>query len=208
MTMKMYAAVAVVLLVAGCGRAETAGSDTTTQVTPSTTTPSPSSPTGIASGEPIPITLVVAPGRVGPVKTGMTKAQASATGYFDTDVKVGGEECSRVEPLEWKKVYQDRVDVLTDDAGNIASMAISGNIKTTKGVGVGSTLGEVNAAYGSAISPAIEAGYSQTGVFVNSGSQWLGFLIDEDFNLVTPASKVTLMEVTSGTKPGLMRDGC
>lgn len=207
MKLKMYTAAAIVLLVAGCGGTKTASDDATSRGTPPTT-PSASSPTGIASGEPIPITLVVAPGRVGPVKAGMTKAQAAATGYFDTDVKVGAEECSRVEPLEWKKVYQDRVDVLTDDAGNIASMAISANIKTTKGVGVGSTLGEVNAAYGSAISPAIEAGYSQTGVFVNSGSKWLGFLIDEKYDKVTPASKVTLMEVTNGTKPGLMRDGC
>lgn len=206
MRLKFCAVIAALLLTTACGNDKKADPDPTIEA-PTTTASSQS--TGIASGEPIPIKLDVAPGRVGKVHVGMTKNQAAATGYFDTDVKVGGEECPRIEPLQWKKVYQDNVDVLTDDDnGSIVAMGIRGDLKTDKGVGVGNTLAAINDVYGDAASPAEEAGYTQTGVYVNTGDDWLGFLVNAEFTKVKSTSKVTFMEVSKGAKPGLMRDGC
>lgn len=205
----LCAAIAVIVLAAGCGSTTSTNGETSAGGTPPTATaPTSAAPTGIASGEPIPMRLDVAPGRIGSVKAGMTKSQAAATGYFETDVTVGGDVCNHVEPLQWKPAYRNDLDVLTNRAGTIVSIGIRGQLRTTKGVGVGSSLGQVNAAYGDAVSPAVEAGYGQTGVFVNSGDDWLGFLVNEQFSKVSPSSLVTFMEVTKGAKPELMRDGC
>lgn len=210
MKLRLSAVIAAILFAAACGSVDTANTDPTVEdtATATPTTATTATPTGIASGEPIPAKLDVAPGRVGPVHAGMTKAQAAATGFFDTDVKVGSDVCDHVEPLQWKKGYRDFVDVLTTDAGVIGSMGITNTLKTTKGIGIGNTLGQVNAAYGDAVSPAQEAGYNQTGVYVNTGDDWLGFLVNQQFSKVSPASKVTFMEVTKGAKPDLIRDGC
>ena len=202
MKLRILAAVAALLVTAACGDNQAA------DPAPTPTKATTASPTAIASGEPVPKKLDIAPGRIGAVKVGMTKAEAAATGYFDTDVEVGGDVCNRVEPLQWKKFYEDQVDVLTDDAGSIVSMGVRKGLKTDKGITVGSTLGQVNSAYGDTVSPAQKAGYDQAGVFVTDGDKWLGFLVNETWNDVTPSSKVTFIEVTEGSKPDLMRDGC
>ena len=202
MKLRILAAVAALLVTAACGDSKTA------DPAPTPTKTTSASPTAIASGEPVPKKLDIAPGRIGTVKVGMTKAEAAATGYFDTDVEVGADVCEHVEPLKWKKFYEDQVDVITTEAGSIVSMGVRKDLKTDNGITIGSTLGEVNDAYGDSISPAQEAGYDQAGVFVTDGDKWLGFLVDETWNDVTPSSKVTFIEVTKGSKPDLMRDGC
>ena len=74
------------------------------------------------------------------------------------------------------------------------------------GLGVGSTLREVSGVHETA--ELTEAGYGQTGVFVTEGDRWLGYLFDADPESVGPKDKVVLVEVTQGTRPDLMRDGC
>ncbi|MGZ5370234.1 hypothetical protein, partial [Aeromicrobium sp.] len=80
-------------------------------------------------------------------------------------------------------------------------------LKTDTGISVGSTLGDVQAAY-SKLSPAVEAGYGQTGVYYSTSEGWIGFLFDESIGQVTKASKVSFIEVTKDNRPDLMRDGC
>lgn len=151
--------------------------------------------------------LVVAPGRVGPVRAGMTRDEAFDTGLFDTDVEVPGEDCGRVEPLAWKADYASSLDVLTQENGSVVSLGVRGEQpKTAEALGVGSTLRQVTRAYETA--EMTEAGYGQTGIFVTEGDAWLGFLFDEDLDAIGPRSKVTMMEVTTGTRPDLLRDGC
>jgi len=199
--MALCAVAAVLVVTAACGSERTADP----APTPSATTSA--SPTTIASGEPVPGKLDIAPGRIGSVKVGMTKSEAAATGYFDTDVKVGADICTHIEPLQWKKSYQNQVDVVTDDAGSIISMGVRKGLKTDTGVGIGNTLDDVRDAYAN-LSPAIEAGYGQTGVFFSTSAGWIGFLFNEDIADVTPSSEVTFIEVTKDVRPDLIRDGC
>lgn len=204
-TTAVVAAVAMLLLTTACsGDDSPKAQPTPTPASTSTTT----TPTAIATGEPAPVKLEIAPGRIGAALVGMTKAQASATGYFDTDVKYPADDCHGTVPLEWKEMYEDQVDVLTSEDGTIVSMGVLKTLKTGKGVGIGSTLGEVNDAYGDSVSPAQEAGFNQAGVFVTDGDKWLGFLVNQTWNDVTPSSKVTFIEVTKGSKPDLIRSGC
>jgi len=197
---RIFAAVVVLLLTAACGDNKTAD--------PTPSEPTKASPTAIVSGEPVPKKLDIAPGRIGTVLVGMTKSEAASTGYFDTDVKVGSDVCPHIEPLQWKKFYQDRVDVITDKAGSIVSMGVrQSGLETADAITVGSTLGEVREAY-SNLSPAVESGYGQTGVFYSTSAGWIGFLFNESIGQVTKDSKVSFIEVTKDSKPELMRDGC
>lgn len=182
----------------------TASTPSTTASSPATTATPTTEPTVALPGIE---ELVVAPGRVGPVRTGMTRDEAFDTGLFDADVEVPGEGCGRVEPLGWKSDYAGSLDVLTKDDGTVVSMGVRGEQpKTAEALGVGSTLRQVSRAYETA--EMTEAGYGQTGIFVTEGDAWLGFLFNEDLEAIGPKSKVTMMEVTAGTKPDLMRDGC
>ncbi len=175
----------------------------TTTATPTSESPTTEPPAALPSVD----ELLVSPGRVGPVLAGMTRDEALATGLFDTDVETGGEECGRTEPLGWKADYTSTLDVLTTDDGTVVSLGVRGEQpRTADGLGVGSTLQQVSSVYENA--EMVEAGYSQTGVFVTEGEQWLGFLFDADPESIGPQEKVLLVEVTQGTKPDLMRDGC
>ncbi|WP_313408662.1 hypothetical protein [Aeromicrobium sp.] len=204
------------VLAAAAALTLTACSDDPQPTDPTTATPSSSE--SAPASTPTPTTeptavlpdiaeLVVAPGRVGPVRAGMTRDEAFDTGLFDADVEVPGEGCGRVEPLAWKSDYAASLDVLTKEDGTVVSIGVRGEQpKTAEALGVGSTLGQVSRAYETA--EMTEAGYGQTGIFVTEGDAWLGFLFNEDLEAIGPKSKVVMMEVTTGTRPDLMRDGC
>lgn len=177
----------------------------TVATTSAPTSPSPT--TEAAVSLPAVDELLVSPGRIGPVLAGMSRDEALATGLFDADVEVGGEECGRTDPLGWKTAYTSTLDVQATDDGMIVSMGVRGEQpRTADGLGVGSTLRQVSRVYENA--EMMEAGFGQTGVFVTEGEKWLGFLFDADPESIGPKEKVFLVEVTQGTKPDLMRDGC
>jgi hypothetical protein len=179
---------------------EATATPTTPSATTATTTPTESEPAGEE--------FVVAPGRVGAAQVGMTKAQAAATGLFNTDVDHGADDCRGVSPLEWKSSVGTGLDVFLNDSGRIASMGISaGGPKTAEGIGVGSTLAQIQDAYED-LTPVEEAGFDQSGNYVVVGDRYLGFLYNENAFDATESSKVVFMEVTKGDKPELIRDGC
>lgn len=203
-------AVAASLALTACtdgGQDEPEPTATNSSESPSATTASTSPTTEAPVALPSIDELLIAPGRVGPVRAGMTKDEALATGLFDADVEVPGEGCGRVEPLAWKADYTSSLDVLTKDDGTVVSLGIRGDQpRTADGLGVGSTLRQVSQVHENA--ELTEAGFGQTGVFVTEGEQWLGFLFDADPETISQKSKVLMVEVTQGTKPDLMRDGC
>ncbi|MDR7087128.1 hypothetical protein J2X11_001967 [Aeromicrobium panaciterrae] len=179
--------------------------EATATPTPSATTVTATTPT---ESEPAEDPFVVAPGRVGAAKVGMSKAQAAATGQFNVDVDHGPDDCRGVSPLEWKPSFGTGLDVFVDDSDKIASMGISeSSPKTAEGIGVGSTLSQVKAAYED-LTLVEEAGFDQSGNYVVVGDRYLGFLYNENAFDATNSSKVIFMEVTKGDKPELIRDGC
>ncbi len=163
---------------------------------------------GGESGMDAPDRLVVTLGAVGPVRAGMSKAEALATGYFVADVAAPADGCP-ARPLSWKDEYVNTYDVQTLGNGQITSLGIFGDgVLTDRGVGVGSTYEEVAAAYPD--SPLVEAGYLQAGlrVFDKQNGGWVGFLFDTTTDAITSSDEVTFVEVTQGGEPSLMRDGC
>ncbi len=176
-------------------------SATTTVPRPSAAGPTSAVPTQAEN-------FVIAPGIIGPVKAGMTKKEAAATGLFDVDVAAPADGCP-MRPLEWKKEYANTFDILTAGNGEVMSIGVRAKGPTTEaGIGVGSTLADVKAAVADATP--VEAGYGQTGVydFDPQTGRWLGYLFDPAVGDIQNGDKVTFIEVTKSGQPGLMRDGC
>lgn len=152
--------------------------------------------------------LTLGPGVVGPIKAGMSKSEALATGYFVADVAGPAEGCL-VLPLAWKDAYAETFDVHTLDNGEIVSIGVRGDSVTTDdGIGVGSTYDEVAALYPD--ESLVEAGYGQSGIrsFDRENGGWIGFLFDAPPSDIKRNAPVTFVEVTKGVEPSLMRDGC
>ncbi len=176
-------------------------------------------PTPAESGTPISTTtpshpalhpldrMRITPGAVGPVRVGMSKQQAAATGYFSTDVD--SEVCEGSSaPLEWTSNYYNALDVLTAKDGSITTIGIRNRgPKTRSGLEINSSYAEVRRVIGVGSRPE-KAGYGQTGLFVNDGNAGIGFLFDATPSTIGDNEPVTFIEVTRGHKPGLMRDGC
>lgn len=197
-------AVAAVAIVALAGCSESSGTDADpTATTPSATATSQATTT--ATTAPALADLTVVPGAVGPVAAGMTEKDALATGLLQSDVDL--DDCGVKVPLGWNPPFSSSLDVQTSDNGVVISVGVRGDQpRTTDGLGVGSTLADVSKVYETA--ELTGAGYGQTGIFVSDGENWLGFLFDADPTSIEPTETVSFMEVTSGTQPDLMRDGC
>jgi len=191
-----------------------AKAEPTVKVTKTQTTPVPKKTTKAApkpSSKPTKTPLVplmsmqIVAGAVGPVQVGMTKQAAARTGYFDVDVPYPA--CGYVRDLWWKAAYRDTLDLYTDNSGTILSIGVAkSGPHTRSGLQVGSTYERVQEVLGD-LEPE-EAGYGQTGLFVSEGTGWIGFLFDATPATIKATDKVTFIEVTRGTKPGLIRDGC
>ena len=174
-----------------------------------TTTPTAKATTAKPAVKPAsPSDLVIAPGRVGAARVGMSKQAALATGLFDADTPPPVEGCA-VLPLTWKKPYFDMLDVMTLGNGEIASIGVRGKlIRTKSGLGVGSTYAQVRAAIED--KTPVEAGYSQSGLYEYDpqAGGWIGYLFNPPVDELKASTPVSFIEVTKGEQPGLMRDGC
>lgn len=202
------AALASTSLLTACGSDDKTDDKTGT---PQSSVSSPADPTpSVSATDEAPQVdgLTLAPGAVGPVKVGMTKAEAAATGLFDTDVPAGASGCD-AEPLAWKAPYADVLDVQTLTSGEVASIGVhEAGPTTADGLGVGSTLADVLAAHPG--SKAVPAGYGQTGVLVQDATTdgWIGYLFDVEPAKAQDGDTVSFIELTAGEKPSVMRDGC
>ncbi|MET3960986.1 hypothetical protein ABIE44_000920 [Marmoricola sp. OAE513] len=151
--------------------------------------------------------VVLLPGAAGPVKAGMTKAEAIATGLFDADVPSTVDGCEPF-PLVWKAPFKG-LDVLTTRAGDITSIGVRGAGPTTRsGLGIGSTVADVRAAVKDA--KVVETGFGQSAIFEHDETTdgWTGYLFNTPVSDLHDDEQVSFIELTTGAKPEMMRSGC
>jgi hypothetical protein len=203
---RTFAALVALALLTACNNGTPTPSDSPSTDAPPAMSPAPSEPAANTpkSAE----KLVIRFGALGPVSVGMSKEDALATGLFDADVPAPVDGCPS-PPLTWKKPFNETADVLTKEDGSVASLGIhEKGPKTEDGIGVGSTLADLKSAYGDDLTGPEEAGYGQSGAYVEQNGAWIGFLLNPAPDAVTDDSAITFIEVSKGDKPGLMRDGC
>jgi hypothetical protein len=182
----------------------TSGPTTTPSTEP---TPAPSGGDRPAAPDLLPPAgLQINTGAVGPVRVGMTPQQAAATGYFDVDVPT--QSCG-VRALRWKAPYEESLDIAVPLGRDVSSIGITGPGPTTRsGLRVGSTYAQVTAVLGAQATPQQVRQPGQSGLFVNDGDAWIGFLFAAPASGIGASEEVIFIEVTRGSKPSLYRDGC
>ena len=199
MKLRASCAVLVLLFAAACGGSDEPTAKPTKSSSPTATEPAADAP------------LVVAPGRIGPVLVGMTIDEANATGLFQPRDTSKDEACKGAyASIQWKAPNTDDLLVGTFEDGKdtkaITVMGIRGSVKTSKGIGVGSTLGDLKAAYPD--TKVEESTALGSTAFLRDGDNWLGLAFNETTDEIKNSSKVVFMEVTKGGKPDTYLDGC
>lgn len=194
MNLRVCAAVAILVFAGACSDPE-----------PSTTGTTPSA-SATVSEAPAADELVMSPGQIGQVLAGMTVEQARQTGFFEDFEQVPDDPCEGENPpIQWKAPHTETLTVRVDD-GAIESLGVREGVETDKGIGVGSTLADVKAAYsGAKVSPSEALGST---VFIQNGDMWLGMAFDEEPDEIKDAAKVLYMEVSLGQKPTTFLSGC
>ena len=187
-------AVVVLLVVGACGADSTSG-----QAEPSASE-SPS-----ASENPTETAFVIAPGRIGPVEAGMTLEEAEATGVLEP-IKATGDEPCPPPSLRWKAPNTNKLDLMDHD-GKIAILGSrSADFKTEKGIGVDSTLDELEDAYPDA--QVVQSPALGSLVYRQDGNKWLAIAFNEFPKELKGSSKVIYLEVAVDEKPIAYPDGC
>lgn len=196
------------------GKPTASPSTTATKKTKATTSapkksaPAPVNKTTAPPAKPVlqPVSsFLILPGSVGPVKLGMTKDPALATGYLEPGTFVPN--CGVAE-LQWKSDYAWALDVGTLDAGQVVSIGVrQPGPHTRSGLEIGSTYASVKAVLGEGATPEATLN-NQTGLFVNEGANWLGFLFDSSPDTITDDATVKYIEIRQGAKPNLSPGGC
>lgn len=197
MRLRAVAAVTVLLLAGACGSDAPEDEPTPTE-----------SP---AASEPAAEDLVAAPGAIGPVQVGMTIDEANATGLFEPREVDDDDPCADAYgPIQWKAPHTEALMVGVwkdgEKSDELTVLGITDTVKTAKGVGVGSTLADVKAAYPDAkVEESIADGST---IYRQDGEKWLGLGFAETPDEIKDASKVVFMEATSGEKPAAYLSGC
>jgi len=205
---RTLATLAVLALVAGCNTGKPTPSESPTTDTPPAMSPAPTSAAPASDAPKAASDLVIGFGSLGPATVGMSKDDALATGLFDANTPAPVDGCP-APPLTWKEPFNKDVDVVIDGDAKVVAFGVFGKgPKTSSGIGIGSTLADLKTAYGDDLTGPAEAGYGQSGAYVEDGDAWIGFLLNPAPADIKDTSSISFIEVSKGNKPDLMRDGC
>ena len=194
MVRPVVTAVAVLLVVSACG-----GDSSSGQAEPS------ASESPAAAENPAETELVIAPGRIGPVEAGMTVEEAEATGVLEP-IKATGDEPCPPPSLRWKAPNTNKLDLMDHDGKIDVLGSRSAEFKTEKGIGVDSTLDELEAAYPDA--KVVQSPALGSLVYRQDGNKWLAIAFNEFPKELKGSSKVIYLEVAVDEKPIAYPDGC
>lgn len=200
---------ALALPLAGCGSEEQPAADPTGSSTaPTSTAPTPSgTPSGTPSSSAAPpkasgkvadtLDLTITPGMLGEVRVGMRRAEWERTGQLEE----GAALCA--EQVRWAGNPKGIV-VLTDDDATITQILVSARGPRTDhgGIGVGSTYGELRAAYPD-LTPLVDDGFDGASTYPpgeEDGRPYLGFLLGVPAAEVSDSTEVVAIAVTGGEK--------
>lgn len=192
MKLRLGAVLAVLLLAAACSNDATSPANS----------PSPSQS---ASETPANQAFEVAPGRIGPVEVGMTLDEATKTGVVEPTEPDPDAPCPPAS-LQWKAPNTEKL-FLQDHDGKIAVLgAGEPGFTTAEGIGVDSTLTEVETAYpGSKVE---ESPASGSLVYLKDGNKWLAMALGPQPEDLKQSSTVNYLEVAVDEKPIAYPDGC
>ena len=135
----------------------------------------------------------------------MTLEEAKRTGAVEPTKPDPDAPCPPPS-LQWKAPNTDKLDVRDQD-GKIALLgAGEAGFNTAEGVGVDSTLNDVETAYpGSKVQ---ESPASGSLVYLKDGKKWLAMAFNEQPQDLRQSSKVIYMEVAIDERPIAYPDGC
>jgi len=147
---------------------------------------------------------VIEPGAIGAARVGMTRAEWERTGLFEEGALV----CEG-ELIHWAG-EPEGFGVLTDAKATITQLTVATQGPRTKhgDIGVGSTYGELKAAWPDLTDP-VEDGFDQASVYPpgeEDGLAYIAFLLDAPVGKVTDDTEVAVIGVSGGQKPNFQYD--
>lgn len=157
-------------------------------------------------GQPLRLGNVV-PGSFGPVRAGASIQQTVEAGYMERDPQ--REQACEGTFWRWKGQWSQGLDVIVGADRQILSLGMSrAGLETPEGISIGNSYAAVDRTYGERLEGPVRMEYGQAGVFLRVGDDWVGFGFDNEPGRLTDGSRVAFIEVATGNRPGLLRDGC
>lgn len=157
-------------------------------------------------GKPLALGSVV-PGAFGPVRAGASIQEAVEAGYMERDPQ--REQACEGTFWKWKGQWSQGLDVIVGTDRQIVSLGMSrAGLETPEGISIGNSFGALVRTYGDRLQGPQRMDYGQAGAFLQDGDAWVGFGMDNQPGRLTDASRIAFIEVSRGTRPGLLRDGC
>ncbi|MFL6090230.1 MAG: hypothetical protein ACJ71Z_08830 [Aeromicrobium sp.] len=166
------------------------------------------SPADLIGKEGRPLTMgKIVPGGLQPVMAGASVQDAIATGFIEPDPK-RSESCEGTF-WKWKGQLADGFDILVGADERVTSLGLrKDGLETAEGISVGNSYGALKKTYGDRLQGPERMDYGQAGAFLQDDDKWIGFSMDNKPGKLDDSSHIAFIEVTSGQRPSLVRDGC
>ena len=166
---------------------------------------SPADPAG-PDGEPLTLGNAV-PGAFEPIRVGTSIQQAVDAGFMERDPQ--REQACEGTFWKWKGQLSQGFDVIVGADKQIVALGMTRDgLETPEGISIGNSFGALAQTYGDRLQGPERMEYGQAGAFLQDGDNWIGFGMDNQPGQLTDNSRIAFIEVTRGSRPGLLRDGC